>query len=133
VADEVRTLANRTHQSTQDIKAMTDSLRSGMELAVKDMQEGREHMQVLVDESVGLKRNLDAAFESVTKVVDMNAQVATATEEQNSVVDAMSRNVTAINDHALGTVDGANSAIKSSNEMEEVARQLESLVRQVSV
>ena len=133
VADEVRTLANRTHQSTQDIKAMTDSLRSGMELAVKDMQEGREHMQVLVDESVELKGNLDAAFESVAKVVDMNAQVATATEEQNSVVEAMSRNVTAINDHALGTVDGANSAVKSSNEMEEVARQLDSLVRQVSV
>lgn len=133
VADEVRSLANRTHEATLEIKTMTDNLLGGMETAVRDMQGGREDMRTLVDESHQLRQKLDVALESVTKVVDMNARIATAAGQQNTVVNDMSRTITVINDHAVETVEGGNSAAQISGEMQNVAQQLDSLVRQVSV
>jgi len=93
VADEVRTLAARTQESTTEIQEMTESLRSATDLAVSVMSKNQSQ----ADESVSLSQEahdaLEVIAESITQINTMNSHVAIAASEQNIVVDSIESNI----------------------------------------
>jgi len=96
VADEVRTLAQRTQESTEEINGMIHRLQSGAEDAVTAMQTGTDIAQSSVDTANQAGDALQAISDAITMISDLSLQVATATEEQSSVVDELNGHILTI-------------------------------------
>ncbi|MDO6427661.1 HAMP domain-containing methyl-accepting chemotaxis protein [Thalassotalea sp. 1_MG-2023] len=98
VADEVRTLAARTQQSTEDIHVMIETLQHGVEEAVTAINKGNSATQT----GVALSDKTLEAFEKISiasnHVIDASSQTATATEEQSQVAEDVSKNITLLAD-----------------------------------
>ncbi|HSC82961.1 MAG TPA: methyl-accepting chemotaxis protein, partial [Pseudomonas sp.] len=87
VADEVRALAARTQDSTKDIQQMIERLQTGVQNAVKAMHSGSEKARDSVERAAGVDGALSATGDSVARINDMAAQIATACEEQSAVTE----------------------------------------------
>ncbi len=124
VADEVRTLAGRTQQSTQEIQKMIEQLQRAASEAVQVMGRSHEMAKQSVDQASKAGEALGAINASIATIADMNSQIATSSEEQNAVAEEISRNITAISDVANSTVVGAD---KASNQSEDLLRLTEDL------
>lgn len=133
VADEVRTLASRTQESTLEIQSMIESLQSGAAKAVAVMEQGRSQAKVSVENAARAGESLHAITESVTTISDMNTQIASAAEEQSAVAEEIDRNITNISQLGDQTADGARQTETSSQEMAQLAVQLQTLVGQFKV
>lgn len=133
VADEVRTLASRTQQSTQEIQSMIEKLQEGAKLAVNAMN----NSETKADESVSQAANAGASLESITnavaKIRDMNTQIATAAKEQSSVADEINRNIINISGIVDKTSEGATQTSTASEELAQLSNQLQQLVGQFKV
>lgn len=129
VADEVRTLAQRTHESTQEIQDMIEHLQSGATKAVTAMQSGREKAKVSVDHAKQAGASLEQISESANVITDMNTQIASAAEEQNAVSDEIDRNIVGISETVRLTAEGANEVADASNSVAAQAEQLQSLMK----
>ncbi|MEK8081091.1 methyl-accepting chemotaxis protein [Pseudomonas sp. XK-1] len=105
VADEVRTLAQRTQASTDEIQQMIARLKQGAETAVSSMRAGQAATGTGVEASQRTGQSLSAITEQVERISDMNTQVAAATEEQSSVTEEIKRNVQGIADLAHANAD----------------------------
>jgi len=97
VADEVRTLAQRTQDATGEIRGMIEHLRSGIGDAVSVMEKGRAQAEVAVQEAGNTEHSLGLITQAVATINDMNSQIATAAEQQSTVAESMSRNLSTIN------------------------------------
>jgi len=91
VADEVRNLASKTQQSTEEIASMIAGLREGAERSVKAMSESHGATDELTESINDANEKVLALFQRLTHVNDLNAQIATASEEQTQVIDSISR------------------------------------------
>ncbi|MAA66035.1 MAG: chemotaxis protein [Alteromonadaceae bacterium] len=100
VADEVRTLAQRTQESTADIQSMITTLQSGVSNIVSVMEQGNEQATQTVKLSSEAEQELGAILGAMNSISDVNASVASATEEQTQVVDEINRSIVRINDLA---------------------------------
>lgn len=100
VADEVRTLASRTQQSTEDIQRMIQTLQAGVGQAVQVMESGSSQAGETVTLAEEAQGALLGILDSITQISDMSISIASATEEQSQVVDDVNRNVTEISDQA---------------------------------
>ncbi|MCJ8318247.1 MAG: methyl-accepting chemotaxis protein [Colwellia sp.] len=98
VADEVRNLASKTQQSTENIQLMIEALHKGVEEAVTAINKGNAATQVSVELSEKTLEALDKIHEASNRVADVAAQTATATEEQSQVADDLSKNLTMMSD-----------------------------------
>ncbi len=133
VADEVRTLASRTQRSTQDIQQMIASLKQGVHSAVQAMDKGTNQMQETVAMADRMRDELAGIQHLVTSVLDMNFQIASATEEQSTVMEEINRSVSELNSLTEENAAMAGSVVQTGNDLNELAQQLGGRVRQFRV
>lgn len=130
VADEVRTLANRTQQSTDEIQTMIEKLQSGARQAVQEMEKSRNQTEETVDKAANTGEQLNIITSSVGEITGMSAQIATAAEEQTSVADELSRSVQHIADISERASDGADNLAATAGELVQLEQRLNRLVNQ---
>jgi methyl-accepting chemotaxis protein len=130
VADEVRTLASRTQQSTQEINAMIEKLLSGSHRAVEVMNKSREGARHAVDKAEAAGASLSSISDAISSINDMSTQIASAAEEQSAVSEEINRSVLRINDRTDQTAIGATQTAHASQDLEHIATELETLVKQ---
>jgi methyl-accepting chemotaxis protein len=133
VADEVRNLAQRTQESTLQIKTLIEKLQAGAKSAVESMSLGKEHAQSSVIEASKAKTALDSITQAVTHINDMNAQIASATEQQSIVTNDVSKNVTNVQ---LITDEGETATLQisqSSTELALLSGKLKSMINHFKV
>ncbi|AHI28977.1 methyl-accepting chemotaxis protein [Marinobacter similis] len=125
VADEVRTLAQRTQKSTEDIQEMITALQTGVSDVVSVMETGSDQASQTEELALSAETEIQAILEAMATIADMNASVASATEEQSQVVEEINQNITQINDLAEESADRSKAIDGISNSLEGYARELE--------
>lgn len=128
VADEVRTLASRTQQSTRDIQATIEQLQTGVRDAVKAMEGAQLRAHAGSDCVAKAARSLNVIAGEVGTINDMNMQIATAAEQQGAVAEEINRNITTISDIADTTSADARQTSQISDELVRLAAELNRLV-----
>jgi len=128
VADEVRSLAHRTQESSSQVQRMIEELQLGARDAVTSMSESQRES----DESVTIANRAGVSLESVTarigEIDSMNQSVATATEEQTAVVEAINVDITEINTLNQEGVKNLQDTLKACSDLEEQSSRLKQLV-----
>ncbi len=133
VADEVRSLAQRTQDSTAEISKMIELLQSRAAEAGNAMQLSRHQMQ----ESVGLARDAGTSIETingaVVRITDMNTLIATATEEQNAVTEELNRSIVNIHNAADENAQGAHQIAQACVELSKLANTLHHMTQRFTL
>ncbi|TVP90308.1 MAG: methyl-accepting chemotaxis protein [Pseudomonadaceae bacterium] len=129
VADEVRSLATRTQQSTSEIQQMIGQLQTGSSAASEVMHTSRELAQQTVLKTREAETALGVIRNEVGAINDLNAQIASAAEEQSAVAEEVNRNISRIHQATLETSAGSDQVAASSRELSTLADQLEHKVK----
>lgn len=127
VADEVRTLAGRTQESTQEIQGMIERLQQGTKGAARVMEQGQSKAQNTLVHVEQADHTLEEINQAVARIKEMNAQIATAAEEQGAVAEEINRNVVAINDLSYQSAQGADQTAVASTEQARLAVSLQTM------
>ena len=124
VADEVRSLANRTQESTREIRDMIGTLQSGTETAAQTMRDSCE----LVNHTVAQTRNAQTALAKISQQVGainhMNAQIASASVQQSVVAEDVAQNITRIHSSTVQSATGSREVETASQELAQLADRL---------
>ncbi|MDJ0805649.1 MAG: methyl-accepting chemotaxis protein [Gammaproteobacteria bacterium] len=124
VADEVRTLAQRTQDSTEEIQEMIESLQRGVNGTVSIMAVGQQQAAESVEQANQALLSLDEITQAVDSISSMSAQIATAAEEQSAVVEDINQSVSEITLVADKTASDSAKSAESSGSMAENIEQL---------
>ena len=133
VADEVRTLASRTQESTKEIQSMIESLQAGTSQAVEVMNRGSEQAESSVAQASKATKSLGAITDAVATINDMNKQISNAANEQGTAANEINQNINVISEIGEQTSQGAQQTATASQEMAQLATQLQNLVGQFKV
>lgn len=133
VADEVRTLASRTQESTQEIQTMIEQLRTGAKAAVEVMVSGRQRATESVEQAKAAGDSLDAITSTVATISDMNRQIAGATDSQSQLSEQINQRLSNIQDITEQTVGHINKTSDSSEQVGQFSGELQSLVARFKV
>jgi len=128
VADEVRTLASRTQESTSEIQTMIERLQSGSKHAVEVMEASRERADNTVQQASKTGSSLQDITSAVATINDMNIQIASAVEEQSAVTNDVNRNIIEINTIVDSSATNADTIMNASETLNNLTLELNSLV-----
>lgn len=133
VADEVRSLASRTQDSTRDIQARISAMQSSSEEAVAVMTRSRESARGSVQQAKSAGVSLDKIQASVASINDMNAQIASAAEEQSAVAEEINENFAHITEASEQAAEGSQTMTQESKTLRDLATRLLDSVSQFKV
>ncbi|MBT8428680.1 MAG: methyl-accepting chemotaxis protein, partial [Gammaproteobacteria bacterium] len=128
VADEVRTLANRTQQSTAEILGMIERLQSQAHEAAKTMRESSEMAQSTVQKGEQTGASLKNIVDSVASIQGMNQQIAHAATEQRQTAEEISQSLVRINSDSEEVVTDNHQISDTARSLSQLSQQLEGLV-----
>ncbi len=128
VADEVRTLAGRTQESTEEISQMIEKLQAGSRQAVRVMTESQEQAQSAVGYASDSGNAFSTIADAVERINTMSAQIASASEEQSAVSEEINKNIIQINDMSNQTAAGAEETSVASKDLARMANELQGSV-----
>ncbi|MCP5162045.1 MAG: methyl-accepting chemotaxis protein [Hahellaceae bacterium] len=129
VADEVRSLAQRTQKSTQEIETMLSGFQRDSSQAAKVVSDNKQNVETTVTNAGSISVMLDGILSSVNTIRDMNLQIASATEEQVAVTHEISDNVHRIADMATHTASAADQISVAAHEQAQLAERLQNLAK----
>ncbi|MFL1907534.1 methyl-accepting chemotaxis protein [Plesiomonas shigelloides] len=133
VADEVRNLAQRTQDSTQEIKTIIESMQKNSLVAVDVMNTGSKQAQLSVEQAKAAELSLHEINQAVSKIDEMNTYIATAAEQQASVAAEINNNFTQITQSAASTEQEAALLTTASQHLESLAKELELTFKRFTV
>lgn len=131
VADEVRTLASRSHDATQEIQKMIEQLQQGVATAVNHMEDVSNRAAegvIQVEESAEALAEISG---SISVINDMNTHITAATQEQSAVAGEVGQNIEHINQLAGQTSQSVQRSQTTSENLTELAQQLRGIVEQL--
>ncbi|WP_413817649.1 methyl-accepting chemotaxis protein [Pseudomonas sp. MUP55] len=128
VADEVRNLAHRTQESAQQVQKMIEELQVGARDSVSTMSESQRHSQDSVEIANLAGERLSSVTQRIGEIDGMNQSVATATEEQTSVVESINMDITEINTLNQEGVENLQSTLRACADLERQAARLKQMV-----
>lgn len=130
VADEVRSLAARTQQSTTDIQSMISALQERAQSAVTVMEQSSRQADTSVAHAEEAATALDGIGQRVNEITDMNAQIATAVEQQRAVSEDINRSIINIRDAADTNVQTGQNNLQSAKSVAQLTSALSELAKQ---
>jgi len=133
VADEVRSLAQRTQESTVDIQELVEKLQKEASQAVSSMQNGNKKTEACLSKSTETSHAFEEAYEAVSKISDLNIQIATAVEEQSHVTAEITTNLQNIQDIALSTTEGAENTAIANEQITQQVIELNNTIHQFKI
>ena len=133
VADEVRTLASRTQESTESVRENISQFQRGTAEVVATVTRSRERAQIGIEKVSETGVILDTIYNNISNISDMNTQVATAAEEQGYASEEINRNVIRINELANVCHEQASQAAIASKELALLGSDLQSTVQRFKV
>lgn len=133
VADEVRTLASRTQESTEEIHQMIESLQADAQRAVTVMNKGREQAEVCVGQSDEAAAALQSITDSVHQAADSSNHITTAALEQSRTAQDISERLEQIVAIAEQTAAGSQQTAKASNEVAKLSEELQDSIKSFTV
>jgi methyl-accepting chemotaxis protein len=128
VADEVRALAKRTQQSTEEIERLVSALRSAAQSSVQQIQNSGELVKLAVSDALQTESALGSIAAAVSLIQQMNQQIAAAAEEQSSVAEEINRSVTSIRASADQSSLAMQGNAASSIELAQLGIELKGMV-----
>ena len=128
VADEVRNLAHRTQESAQQVQKMIEELQVSARDSVNTMEESQRHSKDSVEIANSAGARLTSVTERIGEIDGMNQSVATATEEQTSVVESINMDITEINTLNQEGVENLQATLRACSDLEQQAARLKQLV-----
>lgn len=133
VADEVRTLASRTQQSTESIRENISQFQKGTAEVVETVTRSRDRAQTGIAKVVESSEILDSIYDNISNISDMNTQIATASEEQGYASEEINRNVVRIHELSHVCREQANQAADASGELAKLGAELQETVQRFNV
>jgi methyl-accepting chemotaxis protein len=133
VADEVRMLAQRTQQSTTEIQGMIETLQRNSDAAVKVIDESSQGSQLTIEQANLASQSLDQISQSLRNLTSLNASIASATLQQSHVVEDINRNVTQAAGLAQDNAQASERTSAASQNLRQLADQLNRLLGQFRV
>ena len=133
VADEVRTLAQRSQESTEEIRAIIERLQTGAKGAVSAMASGQEQSGTTVAQAQEAGKELDAIAGAVAEINGMNMQIASAAQQQSAVAEEINRNIINIADVASQATDDSGAISQTSSDLAALAESLNQTIAQFKV
>ncbi|MGY3176474.1 methyl-accepting chemotaxis protein [Pseudomonas sp. TE12234] len=128
VADEVRALAKRTQQSTEEIERLVSALRTAAQTSVQQIQSSGELVKLAVSDALQTESALGSIASAVSLIQQMNQQIAAAAEEQSSVAEEINRSVTSIRASADQSSLAMQGNAASSIELAQLGVELKGMV-----
>ena len=133
VADEVRNLANRTQQSTDEIQQVISNLQIEAARSVQLMEKNASSVESTSTKSNEANQALEAINHSIEQIQDMNNQIATAAEEQTVVAEEICASIVSLNDMSKGTFDNAGNNSKLAESLQKSASALNHCVERFTL
>ncbi|WP_067222830.1 methyl-accepting chemotaxis protein [Marinomonas gallaica] len=130
VADEVRTLANRTHTSTEEIQRVIAELQGGVKATVNTMDQSCQHARDSMVEAQGVGSSLSELRGFIVEIRDLSMQIATSAEQQSHVAQEINRSIHEISNSSEGAMEEALAGQNNCQHMNELAQNQRTLVGQ---